>query len=90
MSTTFGIPQRQVELSKLVDEDGELYDYIDTSFFEKVFFRGGYSRWLNPLSSRLSDDIRIFPLDNSAQGIYTIGDARKFLKEKENETDPQI
>jgi hypothetical protein len=43
---------------------------------------------LNPLSSKLSDDIRIFPLDNSAQGIYTIGDARKFLKEKENETNP--
>lgn len=84
MSTTFGIPQRQVELSKLVDEDGELYEYIE------VFFRGRYSRWLNPLSSRLSDDTRIFPLDNSAQGIYTIGDARKFLKEKENETDSQV
>ena len=90
MSTTFGIPQRQVDLSKLIDEDNELYDYIDTSFFEKVFFRGGYSRWLNPLSSRLSDDTRIFPLDNSAQGIYTIGDARKFLKEKENEANSQI
>ena len=86
MSTTFGIPQRQVELSKLVDEDGELYDYIDTSFFERVFHIGGHSRWLNPLSSRLSDDTRIFPLDNSAQGIYTIGDARKFLKEKEDES----
>jgi len=90
MSTTFGIPQRQVELSKLVDEDNELHDYIDTSFFEKVFYRGGYSRWLNPLSSRLSDDTRIFPLDNTAQGIYTIGDARKFLKEKENEANSQI
>jgi len=83
MSTTFGIPQRQVDLSKLVDEDNELYDYINTSFFEKVFYRGGCSRWLNPLSSRLPDDTRIFPLDNSAQGIYTIGDARKFLKEKD-------
>jgi hypothetical protein len=90
MSTTFGIPQRQVELSKLVDEDNELHDYIDTSFFEKVFYRGGYSRWLNPLSSRLPDDTRIFPLDNTAQGIYTIGDARKFLKEKENEANSQI
>jgi len=90
MSTTFGIPQRQVELNKLVDEDGELYDYIDHSFFLDVFFRGGYSRWLNPLSSRLPDYTRIFPLDNTAQGIYTIGDARKFLKEKENETDLQV
>jgi hypothetical protein len=90
MSTTFGIPQRQVELDKIINKDGEIYDYIDTSFFEKVFYRGGYSRWLNPLSSRLSDDTRIFPLDNSAQGIYTIGDARKFLKEKENEANSQI
>ena len=88
MSTIFGIPQRQVELNKLVDEDNELYDYIDTSFFEKVFYRGTHSRWLNPLSDKLPDDTRIFPLDNSAQGIYTIGDARKFLKEKENETNP--
>jgi hypothetical protein len=84
MSTTFGIPQRQVELSKLVDVDNELYDYIDTSFFEKVFFRTMYNaRWINPLASRLPDDTRIFPLDNSAQGIHTIGDARKFLKEKD-------
>jgi hypothetical protein len=83
MSTTFGIPQRQVELNRLIDENGDLHDYIDTSFFEKVFFRGGHSRWLNPLASRLSDDTRIFPLDNTAQGIYTIGDARKFLKEKD-------
>ena len=87
MSTTFGIPQRQVELDKLTDAFGELHDYIDTSFFEKVFYRGGNSRWLNPLSGKLPDNTLIFPLDNSAQGIYTIGDARKFLKEKENESD---
>ena len=86
MSTTFGIPQRLIHFSRLIDENGDLYDYIDTSFFEKVFFRGGHSRWLNPLSNRLPDDTRIFPLDNSAQGIYTIGDARKFLKEKEDES----
>jgi hypothetical protein len=86
MSTTFGIPQRQVELSKLIDENGDLHDYIDTSFFEKVFFRGGHSRWLNPLASRLSDDTRIFPLDNTAQGIYTIGDIKKFLKQEEDGT----
>ena len=79
MSTTFGIPQRLIHFSRLIDQNGDLYDYIDTSFFEKVFFRGGYSRWLNPLSSRLPDDTRIFPLDNTAQGIYTIGDARKYL-----------
>ena len=85
MSTTFGIPQRQVELNKLVDEDGELYDYIDMSFFEKVFFRGNNSRWVNSLASRLSDDTPVFPLDNTAQGIYTIKDCKELLN-KQNET----
>lgn len=84
MSTTFGIPQRQVELTRLIDENGDLHDYIDTSFFEKVFFRSMHNgRWMNSLASRLPDNTLVFPLDNSAQGIYTIGDARKFLKEKD-------
>jgi hypothetical protein len=88
MSTTFGIPQRQVELNKLVNESGELYDYIDTSFFDKVFFRTlENSRWMNSLASRLPDDTRVFSLDNTAQGIYTIGDIKNFLKAKD-ETNP--
>jgi len=88
MSTTFGIPQRQVEVDKLVDEDNELYDYIDTSFFEKVFFISmNNSRWLNPLADKLPDNTLVFPLDNTAQGIYTIGDIKQLLN-KENETNP--
>ena len=80
MSTTFGIPQRQVELSRLIDENGDLHDYIDTSFFEKVFFRSmGNSRWMNSLASRLPDDTPVFPLDNTAQGVYTIGDIKQLL-----------
>jgi hypothetical protein len=80
MSTTFGIPQRQVELSRLIDENGDLHDYIDTSFFEKVFFRTMHnSRWMNSLASRLPDNTLVFPLDNTAQGIYTIGDIKKYL-----------
>jgi hypothetical protein len=86
MSTTFGIPQRAVELSILVDEFGDLQDYIDTSFFDKVFFRSmNNSRWLNPLASKLPDNTLVFPLDNTAQGIYTIGDIKQLLN-KENET----
>lgn len=83
MSTTFGIPQRKVDLDKLVDEDGELLDYINTSFFEKVFFRSmNNSRWMNAIAELLPDDTRVFPLDNSAQGIYTIGDIKQFLQSK--------
>ena len=80
MSTTFGIPQRQVELSILVNEFGDLHDYIDTSFFEKVFFRSmNNSRWLNPLADKLPDNTLVFPLDNTAQGVYTIGDIKNLL-----------
>jgi len=90
MSTTFGIPQRQVELSKLVDEDGNLHDYIDTSFFDKVFFRSmNNSRWLNPLADKLPNDMLVFPLDNTRQGIQTIRDIKHLLK-VENETNSQI
>ena len=88
MSTTFGIPQRQVELNILVNEFGDLHDYIDTSFFDKVFFRSmNNSRWLNPLADKLPDNTLVFPLDNDAQGVYTIGDIKQLLN-KQNETNP--
>jgi hypothetical protein len=82
MSTTFGIPIRIVDESQICDGDGELHDYIDTSFFERVFFRGANSRWMNEIAYLLPNNTRIYPLDNSAQGIYTIGDAKSFLQTK--------
>ena len=42
---------------------------------------------MNSLASRLPDDTRVFPLDNTAQGIYTIGYIKNFLK-AEDETNP--
>lgn len=85
MSTTFGIPKSQVNIDKLLDENGELHEYIDTSFFESVFFRGENDRWLSPFGEMLPRDMRVFPLDNSAQGIYTIGDIKDYLKNKKKE-----
>jgi hypothetical protein len=84
MSTTFGIPKSQVNIDRLLDENGELHEYIDTSFFENVFFRGRNDRWLSPFGEMLPRDMRVFPLDNSAQGIYTIGDIKDYLKSKVN------
>lgn len=87
MSTTFGVYKGEgiIEL-----ED----DMLPVSFFEdddaiyeqfiKVAHRGRiYDYWLNDLAPFLSDDTKIYPLDNSAQGIYTIGDFKKVLKESE-------
>jgi len=47
----------------------------------EVAFRTHYVRWENPLAHLLPDETKVEPLDNSAQGIYTIGDIRKAIAE---------
>ena len=90
MSTTFGIPKRAVDLSILINEFGNIEDYVDKDFFQPVFFRTSHnSRWLTPLADRLADSTLVFALDNDAQGVYTIGDIKQLLN-KQNETDTQI
>lgn len=85
MSTTFGIYKGEDEIEL---EDGMLpisfFEDDDTieEMFIKVAFRGNtYDYWKNDLAPYLSDDIKLYPLDNSAQGIFTIGDFRKLLNE---------
>ena len=76
MSTTFGIPTQPIDI-ELGDKDGVFY-YINTDIFEKVWFRSmGNSRWLSSLAKLLPDDTRVYALDNSQQGIFTIGDIKK-------------
>ena len=66
MSTTFG-----VKVPSLYDEDK--FEEIE------VAFRSGYVIWKHPLAHLLPDDLEVIPLDNSAQGIHTIGDIRKAI-----------
>ena len=80
MSTKFGILTLDIKHDKLVDEDGDLLDYISTSIFEPVFFRGTNSRWLTVFGEHLPDDMKVYALDNTQQGIFTIGDIKKFMK----------
>lgn len=35
----------------------------------------------NPIAEKLSYDTEVYPIDNSAQGIYTIGDIINEMKE---------
>jgi hypothetical protein len=86
MSTKFGILTEQVDHEKLVDEDGDLHFYISKTIFEPVFFRGNSSRWLVSYGDKLQDDTRVYALDNTQQGIFTIGDIKKFMKEYETNT----
>ena len=36
--------------------------------------------FINSISKLLPDDVKVYPVDNTAQGIYTIGDIRKATK----------
>jgi hypothetical protein len=74
MSTAFGIHR----LGKIIDlKDDCLPDYEEQ--FIQVAIRGNGTgiRWTNDIAKFLPDDLKVYPLDNSAQGIYTIGDIKK-------------
>ena len=82
MSTVFGILQTRVEHEKLVDQDGDLLDYISLEIFEPVFFRGTNSRWLKNWAEFLDDNTKVYAIDNTQQGIFTIKNCKEFLKNK--------
>ena len=50
----------------------------------EVAFRSNGMRFINALAHLLPDDTLVIPLDNTAQGVYTIGD----IKRKIEGTDP--
>ena len=81
MSTTFGVYKRKVNIALKDDNLPEFDDEgnsinIEDDFIE-VFFRGHIGWFTNDLAEYLPDDLKVYPLDNTAQGIYTIGDCKK-------------
>jgi hypothetical protein len=84
MSTTFGVLKEYVDPSKIVDEDGDLLWYISENAFEPIFFRSmRQSRWLNWTGAYMNDNTRVYALDNTQQGIYTIKDCKELLKKEQ-------
>lgn len=80
MSTKFGILTEDVPHHKLVDDDGDLEFYISRNIFEPVFFRGNTSRWLTYYGEQFQDDTKVYALDNTQQGIFTIKDCKELLE----------
>ena len=70
MSTTFAVKVPSIKTY----EDGEEVEV-------NVAFRSNGVRWLDPLAQLLPDDTEVIAVDNSPQGIYTIGDIRKKIEE---------
>ena len=76
MSTNFGIPLRQVDIE--FGDEGGIFDYINEEFFQNVAHRSNSGKlyWSSSQGQYLSDKTRVYALNNSQQGIYTIGDIR--------------
>jgi hypothetical protein len=83
MSTRFGIPMREVDI-QLGDENG-IFDYISEDFFEFVAMRddNGKFRFYHGYRKKLDDNTKVYALDNSQQGIYTIRDILEEMKSKQ-------
>lgn len=85
MSTTFGV-HRLNDRIKLVDDELP-EEYFEGGKIEKEFIevairgKSGYIRWKNELAPFLSNEHPVYPLDNTAQGIYTIGDIKRKMVE---------
>jgi len=80
MSTTFGINTTDFKDFELVDD--EIPYWINKNIFERVAFRSNTIGWGNDMARFLPDNTKVYPLDNSAQGIYTIGDIKKEILEQ--------
>ena len=46
----------------------------------EVAFRSNGMRFINELAHLLPDDTPVIPLDNTAQGVYTIGDVKREIE----------
>ena len=69
MSTTFGVA---------IKNNNKIEDVVE------VAFRSNGMRFTNPLAQLLPDETPVIALDNSQQGVHTIGD----IKEEIKQTDP--
>jgi hypothetical protein len=75
MSTTFGI--------KIKDKTIEIA--------RRVGGPNGAQMWFtDEVVAILSDETPVEPLDNTAQGIFTIGDIRKHIKKQNEVTNKEI
>lgn len=85
MSTKFGVHKLNDRIELVDDQlpDEYLEGDIREEDFIEVAIRGnsGWIVWIKELAEFLPDDLRVYPLDNSAQGIYTIGDIKREIKE---------
>lgn len=80
MSTLFGILKNGKDI--ILEDDMLPVEEYEEDDFLIVAYRGnrGAMVWENELAKFLPENMKVYPLDNSAQGIYTIGDIKREIK----------
>lgn len=81
MSTKFSV---HISNEKIELEDDSLpnsIDEYDENFIEVAFRYGSGIVWTNKLAKLLPNNTPVYPMDNTAQGIYTIGDIKNETNE---------
>ena len=53
---------------------------VTDDLIEVAHRKGGRMVWVNHLAEFLPDDMNVIPVDNSSQGIHTIGDIKKAIE----------
>lgn len=76
MSTTFGVKIDNKYLNYSIHDDG-----IDDDICP-IAHRSNGIRFINPIAHLLPDNTPVVPMDNDAQGIFTIGDIKKEIYEQ--------
>jgi len=79
MSTIFVVHKTKKKLDLLYDSIKS--KDINDDLIEIAFRSSNGCRFTNPIAHLLDDDLEVYPLDNSAQGIYTIKDIKDNLHE---------
>lgn len=85
MSTTFGVLIREGKLLDLTQENViiDIFEDCDIEVVEVAFRSSHGIVWETPLAPFLPDDTKVYALDNSQQGIYTIRDIKNALNVKD-------
>ena len=80
MSTQFAILNKDVEI---LNGDNPINGLIEDEDYTIIAHRSNGITFLYPyhcIISLLNDDVKVYPVDNTPQGIYTLGDIRKLIK----------
>ena len=90
MSTKFAVKVERDEYAYLSDdydeigdEEDMISDFSESTLVVHVARRSRTLSWTNAIAHLLPDDTPVIPTNNSAQGIYTIGDIKRKIKNQQ-------